>query len=74
MAVMIYTKSQCPACDASKKWLDRRGIAYDTASFEKSTLAQTLAEVHGFTSLPIVVAGGDCWAGFRPDRLDAIQP
>ena len=69
MAVTIYTKPDCPACDATKRYMDKFGIAYAIENFADSAEAKRLAAYHSFRSAPLVVAGSDCWAGFRLDKI-----
>lgn len=67
--IKVYTKAECPACDLTVRWLERKGIPYVLEPFEESPLAQTLAEIHGFKTAPLCVHGGEVWAGFRPDLI-----
>lgn len=69
MAVTIYTKPDCPACDATKRYMDKFGIAYAVENYVDSDEAKRLAAYHSFRSAPLVVAGSDCWAGFRLDKI-----
>ena len=71
--VTVYTTKNCPACDATKNWLERRGIAYRVEWLKESMEAMELAQAHGFKAAPIVVAFGQCWSGFRPDLIEKIQ-
>ncbi len=69
MAVTIYTKPDCPACDATKRYMDKFGIAYAVENFAYSEEAKRLAAFHSFRSAPLVVTKTDCWAGFRIDKI-----
>lgn len=71
--VTVYTAKNCPACTATKSWLERRGIAYRLEWLKESIEAMELAQANGFTAAPIVVAGGESWSGFRPDLIDKIE-
>jgi glutaredoxin-like protein NrdH len=73
VAVTVYTVPNCPACDATKRFLERRGIPYQTASFEASDHAQGLAARHGYRVAPVVEAGPATWCGFRPDLIGALK-
>ena len=69
MTVTIYTKPHCPACDETKRYMDRYGIAYEVQNFADSEEAKKLAAFHSFRSAPLVVTENDCWAGFRLDKI-----
>lgn len=73
MPVTIYTTSNCAACEATKKWLDRRGVPYAVEWLKESVEAMELARAHGWTAAPVVVAGSVSWSGFRPDLIDKIE-
>jgi glutaredoxin-like protein NrdH len=71
--VTVYTTQNCPACTATKSWLERRGIPYRLEWLKESMEAMELAQANGFTAAPIVVAGPLSWSGFRPDLIDKIE-
>lgn len=72
MSVTIYTKPDCPACDATKLYMDKFGIAYVVENYADSAEAKRLAAFHSFRAAPLVVAGSDCWAGFRIDKIKEL--
>lgn len=71
--VTVYTTKNCAACEATKKWLDRRGVPYRVEWLKGSLEAMELAQAHGYTAAPIVVSGSVSWAGFRADLIDKIE-
>lgn len=71
--VTVYTTKNCAACEATKKWLDRRGVPYRVEWLKGSLEAMELAQAHGYTAAPIVVSGGESWSGFRADLIDKIE-
>lgn len=75
MTPTIYTVPNCPACDATKRTLDRAGIDYDLVDLSQyPDLAQEFRDL-GHAQGPVVVTGPDpqdIWHGFRPDRLTAL--
>lgn len=73
MTVTVYDKPNCTACEATKRWLDRRGIPYETKRLSPASPVMELAAANGWTSAPIVVAGASSWSGFRPDLIDKIK-
>lgn len=74
IAVTVYTAPACRACDATKRHLDRRGIAYTEQPFDDDALAAAVSL--GFTTAPVVCVSvdgiEDSWSGYRPDRIDAL--
>ncbi len=74
--VTVYTKPQCPACDATKRRLKKLGIEFHEAQILNGDYAEAFAEL-GVTQAPVVCASVDgdetYWAGYRPDRIDALK-
>ena len=71
MTVTVYEKDDCTACVNTKRKLDQEGIAYVVADLmEPGNLAA--AKELGYMSAPVVVAGGDHWSGFRPDKINEL--
>lgn len=68
--IVVYSKPQCMACDQTKKWLGRKGLA-----FEEKALADHLdvleeAKASGIMSAPICVTDqGKVWGGMSLDKL-----
>lgn len=73
MKVNVYTRPNCGACTASKKWLDRDGVRYTEAEITDEIL--TYARDEGITSAPIIIVFDDndnivdAWGGFVPHKL-----
>jgi glutaredoxin-like protein NrdH len=72
MTVTVYSKPACPQCDATYRQLDKSGINYRSIDVTADHTARDLVTALGYTSAPVVVAGDDHWAGFRPDRIRAL--
>ncbi|MGV0656040.1 glutaredoxin-like protein NrdH [Mycolicibacterium thermoresistibile] len=72
MTITVYTKLQCPQCEQTKKWLDGRGIAYETRDVTLNQEAREYVLGLGYRGAPVVVADGEHWSGFRVDRLKAL--
>ncbi|MDR1635147.1 MAG: glutaredoxin family protein [Bifidobacteriaceae bacterium] len=72
MTVTVYSKPACPQCHATQRALDRAQIEYDLIDLSRDD--QALAEVValGHRQAPVVVAGGQHWSGYRPDRIAAV--
>ena len=71
--VTVYTKPACVQCTATKKALDKAGIlGYRPVDITEDPDARDFVMSLGYTSAPVVVAGGEHWSGFRPDRIKAV--
>jgi glutaredoxin-like protein NrdH len=71
-SVTVYTKPGCPQCDATTRHLKRRGHAFETVDLTTNPQALEHARALGHTAAPVVIAGDESWAGYRPDRIDAL--
>ncbi|EFV14069.1 glutaredoxin-like protein NrdH [Segniliparus rugosus] len=71
-AITLYTKPACVQCDATHRALDRAGIAHEVVDLSVDTEARDYVMALGYLQAPVVVAGGDHWSGFRPDRIAAL--
>ncbi|MGV0656757.1 glutaredoxin family protein [Mycolicibacterium thermoresistibile] len=72
MTITVYTKPQCPQCEQTKKWLDGKGIPYETRDVTLDQEAREYVLGLGYLGAPVVVADGEHWSGFRLDRLKAL--
>ena len=69
--ITVYTRDNCVQCNRTKAALKKRDLEYEEIDIDDET-ADSFRE-QGYQSLPIVVAHGEVWAGFRPDKIKAIQ-
>lgn len=71
MAIKVYSKPSCVQCTATYRALDKYGLEYEVVdvSADDRALAEVLAL--GYQQAPVVFAGEEHWAGFRPDRIKA---
>jgi len=76
MEITIYTKQNCPACEATKKAMDRAGLNYEVIDVTDNAPRQRALRECGFRQMPVVeVADGDeyrSWEGFRPDLIKQL--
>lgn len=72
MAITVYTKPQCVQCGATIKALDKAGLDYDLVDITTDTDAHDYVMALGYLQAPVIVAGTDHWAGFRPDRIKSL--
>ena len=74
MNVTVYSKSNCPGCKFTMKKLDQNGTPYRVVKVDEDAEALALIQSWGFTSAPVVdVGNGARWAGYSPDRLNALK-
>ena len=71
--ITLYSKPQCPQCDATKRWLTKNGTQHTELDITDNPDARDYVMALGYLSAPVVVAGTDHWSGFRPDRLDKLS-
>ena len=72
MTVTVYSKPACVQCVATYRELERKGIQYDVVDISEDQGAFTMVQEMGYRQAPVVVAGEDHWAGFRPDKISAL--
>ena len=68
----MYSKPACVQCDATYRALDKKGIEYTVVDISADVDALERVRALGFLRAPVVVAGEESWAGFRPDRITAL--
>ena len=75
--VVVYGRQGCVQCTATGRKMQAMGVAYtykDVASEQVSREAEQVASRLGARQLPLVVAGDQAWAGYRPDRIEHLLP
>jgi glutaredoxin-like protein NrdH len=70
--ITVYTKPACVQCNATYKALDKHGVEYDVVDITANPDARDYVMALGYLQAPVVVAGGEHWSGFRPDRIKAL--
>lgn len=73
MRITIYTRNDCVQCHATKRALERRGIAFDTINLDEQPEAIDTLREQGFRQLPVVMADDLSWSGFRPDMINRLR-
>ena len=73
MNVTVYSKPACVQCTATYRALDRQGVSYEVIDISVDQDALETVKGLGYMQLPVVVAGPEHWAGFRPDKISALS-
>lgn len=74
MSVTVYSKPSCVQCTATYRALDRQGVAYTVVDLSQDEAALAKVRDLGYQQVPVVITDADHWAGFRPDKISALQP
>ena len=70
--IIVYSKPACVQCTATVREMDRKGIEYTYVDLTEDDTAMEKVRDLGYMQAPVVVAGDDHWAGFRPDKIGAL--
>ena len=73
MSITVYTKPACVQCTATYRALEQKGIQFDIVDISQDQDAYNSILALGYRQVPVVVAGGEHWAGFRPDKINALM-
>ena len=73
MSITVYSKPACVQCTATTRALDARGIDYDVIDLTQDDAAMAHVQELGYRQAPVVVAGDNHWAGFRPDMIGRLS-
>ena len=72
MSITVFTKPNCVQCNATKRALDKQGLDYDTIDVSEDMNALDKIKEMGFMQAPVVMADGEAWSGYRPDKIKAL--
>lgn len=72
MTITVYSKPGCVQCNATYRALDKLGHKYEVVDISSDSDARDYVMSLGHMQAPVVVAGGDHWSGFRPDKIKAL--
>jgi len=73
MSVTVYSKPACVQCTATTRALEQRGVQYQVIDLSEDQDAFETVRGMGYMQVPVVVAGGGHWAGFRPDKINGLS-
>lgn len=69
----VYTTKTCAYCGMVKKYLDMKGIKYETIDLDDNpAMRQELLEKTGAMTVPITENNGKFVIGWNPGQLSAI--
>lgn len=73
MGITVYSKPNCPQCNATYASLDKAGVEYSVIDITEDPDARDYVLSLGHLQAPVVVlSDGTNWSGFRPDRLKEL--
>jgi glutaredoxin-like protein NrdH len=72
MTVIVYSNPNCVQCEQTKRFLNVKGIEFESKMISESPEVMPLIEEKGYRSAPVVIAGDDNWSGFRLDKLNSL--
>jgi len=68
--VRLFIKPYCGWCHRAMRWLDERGIAYETIDvIADETAYDEMIRLSGQELAPVIEVGGEVLADFGPDQL-----
>ena len=68
----MYSKPLCVQCDATKRALNKAGVAYDVVDITEDAEALAKVKSLGYVQAPVVITAQDHWSGFRPDKIKPL--
>ena len=72
MSITVYSKPACVQCTATTRALEARGLDYKVIDLTQNDDAMTQVSELGYRQVPVVIAGEEHWAGFRPDLIGRL--
>lgn len=73
MSITVYSKPACVQCTATYRALERQGIDFNIVDISEDMAGFDTVKQLGYMQVPVVVAGDNHWAGFRPDMISALS-
>ena len=70
MKIRLFIKPYCGWCHKAQRWLDERGINYETLDVIADREAMTeMVELSGQSFAPVIDVDGEILADFVPEEL-----
>lgn len=73
MSITVYSKPACVQCTATTRALEARGLSYELVDLTEDADAMQHVQDLGYRQAPVVIAGDEHWAGFRPDMIGRLS-
>ncbi|HVU26803.1 MAG TPA: glutaredoxin family protein [Verrucomicrobiae bacterium] len=71
MKIRLFIKPYCPWCHKAMRWLDERGIQYETLDVIADVKAMDeMVKLSGQTFAPVIEVDGKILADFGPEELE----
>ena len=71
MKIRIFIKPYCGWCHKAQRWLDERGLKYETLDVLADSQAMTeMVKLSGQSLAPVLEADGKILADFGPEELE----
>ncbi len=71
MKIRLFIKTYCPWCHKAMRWLDDRGIQYETLDVISNRAAfDEMQTLSGQTLAPVIDVDGKILADFGPEELE----
>ena len=70
--IKLYSKPNCPQCNATKRALKNKGIFFEEIDLTKDQESLDKLVQMGYKSAPIVEYANEIWSGYQPDRIAAL--
>lgn len=72
MNITVYTTPNCVQCNATKRWLAKANIPFETVDLSTDDEAMKMVQEMGHTIAPVVITDVDNWSGFRISKLETL--
>ena len=70
MTITVFSKPNCVQCTATYRALKKLGLEeYTVIDLTRDAEALEKVKALGYRQAPVVLAAGEHWAGFRPDKI-----
>lgn len=70
--VVIHTQPKCVQCRFAKNYLQHHQIPFQEVDLTTNAKAKANLQKHGWKVTPVIQVGNEWFAGFQPQRLQAL--
>lgn len=73
MSIKVYSKSGCPQCVFTKKFLEAQDIPFEEKRVDKYKKYLEEVQLLGYRALPVVADNlGNTFSGYQPNMLEKL--